>query len=143
MKILLTGADSLLGHALALRLLEAGHQVFAFVSTGREIAHLQLLHLPVLWGDSGSAKDLAGAMDGMDAVFALHDYDALYPKARFPFFHQGKDTTGALLKACHQTRVDRLIYASSVFALPPAKGQVAQNMPHLKGPLLALSLIHI
>lgn len=139
LKILLTGADSLLGHALAIRLLEAGHQVFAFVSTGREIAHLQLLHLPVLWGDSGSAKDLTGAMDGMDAVFALHDYDALYPKARFPFFHQGKDTTEALLKACHQTRVDRLIYASSVFALPPAKGQGAQNMPHLKGPLLTIA----
>lgn len=69
MKILLTGATGLLGGAMALRFLAAGHDVRCLVrDESPNVSRLDGKDVEVSYGDARSESDLRRALSGVDAV---------------------------------------------------------------------------
>ncbi len=68
MKILVTGADGLLGSNLVRELLNRDHQVRAFVQSGRSTGTLHSLKLEQFEGDLLNKESLDKAFEGVDAV---------------------------------------------------------------------------
>ena len=71
MKVLVTGATGFVGSALVRRLLEAGHDVRAFVRTPSKLEALGLEVRDVVQGDITDAAALERAMPGVEVVFAI------------------------------------------------------------------------
>jgi dihydroflavonol-4-reductase len=115
-KILVTGASGFLGSHLARALLGQGHEVRALVRSTSPRVGLEGLALEYAVGDLFDPPSLNAATEGVDVVFHCAGQVARWRKAdRMIASHiQG---TRNVLSAVQGSRVQRLIYTSSVASL--------------------------
>ncbi len=127
MKILVTGAAGFIGAHVCQALLRAGHTVVGIDNLNDYYA-VQLKHDRLKWFDAASdfafiKLDLADR-DGMQALFAAHDFDVVINLAAqagvrysidHPHAYADSNLVGFLhvLEGCRQGKVGHLLFASS------------------------------
>lgn len=79
MKILVTGADGLLGSNLVRELLSRGHQIRAFVQPGRQQATLEGLSIDKFAGNLLNAEEVIKSAEGCDAIIHCAASTAVWP----------------------------------------------------------------
>ena len=110
MKLLVTGGGGFLGKAIALRLIERGHDVVSF-SRSR---HASLDGLPItqVQGDLSSFEMLSDACRGVDAVFHVAAKAGAWGSYA-DYFEANVRGTANVIAACHLNGVRTLIHTST------------------------------
>ena len=125
MKVLITGATGYLGGRVARALAAAGHDVRVLCRPGREAA-VPAGCAPVR-GDLADAAALAGALAGCDALVHMAAMVKRWARDRSEFDRVNVEGTERLLDLALEARTPRLVYTSSIVALGPTDGGVADE----------------
>lgn len=145
-KVLVTGATGILGGRLARRLVEEGYPVRALARKASNVAALRDLGVEIAYGDLGDEQAVAAAAMGVKIV--VHAGAATSGTAED---HETATVHGTqnVLKACRESRVDKLVYISSCNVYEVAGYAVNQivtedaqleRSPHLRGHYTAAKL---
>lgn len=112
MRVLLLGATGTIGRATAAALLDAGHEVTAFVRAPRDIA------CPCIIGDVTQAGAVAGAMQGQgfDAVISCLASRTGLPADAWAIDHRANSMA---LKAAHAAGVSQFVLLSAICVQKP------------------------
>lgn len=126
LKVVVTGASGHIGYVLVKKLLESKqYAVKAFVLKGENVEHLEQLGVSIVYGDVRDSKTLTEAFIGADIVFHLAGMIEIGNGNKKKMEEVNLQGTKNVLEACIQTKVKRLVYTSSVHAIPEKpKGQV-------------------
>jgi len=110
MRALVTGSSGFLGHAIALELLRAGHEVRA--ATRRPVPELEALGARAVQLELDDPHSVENAVAGCDSVFHAAALTGIWgPKREFMRINLGG--TRRVLEACGRQGVQRLVYTSS------------------------------
>lgn len=151
MKVLITGADGLLGSNLTRELLSRGHTVRVFVQPKSTSTTLAGLPLEVVEGDVTDAEQVSLACEGIEAVFhcaAITDMRAP-PELAWSVNYDG---TRHVLDACVAREVRRLLFVGSAssFGFGPPDNPGTESTPfsdeyrgyaYMESKLAALELV--
>lgn len=113
MKILVTGADGLLGSNLVRELLGRGYTVRAFVKRGRQQKTLAGLPLEKFWGDLLNPEEVTNATEGCDAVIHCGADTRVWPARSETVKNINIEGTKNIVRAVYQHRVQRLLYVGT------------------------------
>lgn len=119
MKILVTGASGHIGNVLVRDLVKKGYDVTAFLKSGEKAEYLEDLNINFAFGDVRNIDDLKKAFKNIDVVFhlaGLIDIGNGNKKLMYDINVQGSKN---VVEACKYNKVKKLIYTSSVHAIPP------------------------
>jgi len=132
---LVTGASGFLGSHLAAALCRRGVKVRALVRPTSDLRRLAGLDAEIVRGDLGDPASLHEATRGQRVVFHVA---AKVPDwgPRREFFRANVDGTRAVVQACQDAGVERLVYVSSltVLGLPRRGAAVDEQSPYDPAP---------
>ncbi|MHA2356991.1 MAG: NAD-dependent epimerase/dehydratase family protein, partial [Candidatus Thorarchaeota archaeon] len=120
MKALLTGATGFIGRKLAAAMVEAGHEVTAFVRSTSNRAGLPA-GVKFAEGEMLDLDSLRSAVEGQDSVVHLAAYFDFYPNDVELQYRVNVEGTRSLMRACTETSVSRFIYCSTAEAIGPVR----------------------
>ncbi len=112
MKILVTGANGLLGHHVVMELLKRKHNVKIIVRSTQSI-YYDLSLLEAFVGNFSNYQHLTAAAEGCDAIIhiaAVTDTKLLYYK---DYSKINVDSTAQILEIANELNVEKLVYVSS------------------------------
>lgn len=113
MKILITGADGMLGTSLVLLLLERKHTVTAFIHPSSKSTTLDKLEVKKVYGDILQANTLDDAMKDVDVVIHAAASTSVWP-SRSEFVKKiNVDGTRNIIDKVLQYNISKLIYVGS------------------------------
>ncbi|MBC7130043.1 NAD-dependent epimerase/dehydratase family protein [Candidatus Bathyarchaeota archaeon] len=118
MKVLVTGGAGFIGHNTAIFLKNHGYEVAAFDNLKRAtkfaLERLSIHHVPLIKGDTLSAKALKNALAGVDVVVHAAAYISVEESTRKPalYFRNNVAGTANVADACLRKGI-KLIYISS------------------------------
>ncbi|MHA2069779.1 MAG: NAD-dependent epimerase/dehydratase family protein [Candidatus Thorarchaeota archaeon] len=120
MKILVTGATGFIGRKLIAALVEAEHEVTAFV---RPTSNRSGLPEGIRFseGEMLDETSLKKAVDGHEVVIHLAAYFDFYPIDVDLMYRVNIEGSSNLMRACVGTSVSRFIYCSSTEAIGPVR----------------------
>jgi dihydroflavonol-4-reductase len=113
MKILVTGADGLLGSNLVRELLTRDHSIRAFVQPGRQQKTLEGLTLEKFPGDLLNPKDVTGAAEGCEAVIHCAASTSVWPTRSDIVNRVNIEGTKNIIQAVRLNKVQRMIYVGT------------------------------
>jgi len=113
MKILVTGADGLLGSNLVRELLQQGHQVKAFVQPGRQQKTLAGLAIEKFSGDLLNASDVIMAVEDCQAIIHAAAHTGVWPTRSEVINRVNLESTKNILAAAKHAGVQKLIYVGT------------------------------
>ena len=113
MKILVTGADGLLGSNLVRELLSRGHSIRAFVQPGRQQKTLEGLSIEKFSGDLLTAEEVAKAGEGCDAVIHCAASTSVWPIRSQIVNKVNIDGTKNIIRAVKQNQIKRMVYVGT------------------------------
>lgn len=113
MRVLVTGANGLLGCNLVRALLEDGNQVRTLVRTSSDTRGLEGLATERFVGDVRDRASVREAMDGCDAVFHAAAVFAYWGHSRQEMLSTVRDGTSIVLEAARDLSVKRVVLTSS------------------------------
>jgi dihydroflavonol-4-reductase len=116
--VVVTGATGHIGNVLVRELLADGEQVRAFVLPEDDLAPLANLDVEIFHGDILNYESLLKAFAGADIVYHLAAIISLDPKDLPAMREINISGTTAVIEACLERKVRRLVYTSSIHALP-------------------------
>ncbi len=117
MKVLVTGATGFVGSAVALKLVEAGHEVRLLVRPSSNLKNLEDIDAERVTGDLTDPASLKKAVKGCDALFHVAaDYRLWVPNPDEIYRANVKGTEN-ILRAAVDAGVTRICYTSSVATL--------------------------
>lgn len=117
MKVLVTGATGFIGWHCASHLRDEGLAVFALLRPPSDETRLPK-GVAGIRGDFSSAKSLAAAVHGIDAV--VHCAGVVRAVSLASYWKANVDSTENLCLACRDQKVDRFIFISSLIAGGPS-----------------------
>ncbi len=131
MKILITGANGMIGQHLAKRLLRDGHDVTAFIWKSSNLGALKDLQgLSFAYGDVRDLDSLKEAVKGKEIVFHLAGVVHLPYKEEQTYFDVNVTGTENVLKACAEnTSLKKLIHCSSASCYAPTTEVITETFP--------------
>ena len=118
MKCVVTGASGHIGNVLVRDLISKNYEVKAFVLKNENVDYLKELNVEICYGDVRDLESLKEAFRGADIVFHLAgiiDIGAVNKKFIYSVNVGG---TKNVLQACREEKVKKLVYTSSVHAIP-------------------------
>jgi len=118
-KILVTGISGFVGHALAPRLVRAGHEIVGFA---RDPARVDV-DVPVVRGDAVTGAGLDAAMDGVEVAYYL--IHAMETSAGGPFAARERAATDRFVSAARRAGVHKAVYLGGLLPVGVAPS------PHL------------
>lgn len=125
MNVLLTGGTGYLGSRVAAALVAAGHDVRLLCRAGRETA------VPAgaraVPGDVRDAASVRAALDGRDALVHMAAMVKRWTRDRAEFDRVNVEGTATTLDAAAAAGVGRILCTSSIVALGPTTGGVADE----------------
>ena len=125
--ILITGATGHVGNVLAKRLSQMGEQLRLFVLPGDNIGPLNGVQGEIVCGNICNYEDVRNAVKGCDAVFHLAGIVSIGGD-NYEFIEKvNVEGTKNVARACLEEGVGRLIYTSSVHAIPEPKQGITIN----------------
>lgn len=110
MKILVTGANGLLGSNLVRELLSKDHQLKAFVLPTEDFSTLENLNIEKVYGNILNYNEVLNACQGVDAIFHLAASTAMWPSRCKMVTKVNVEGTQNVLKAALAVGVERLIH---------------------------------
>jgi dihydroflavonol-4-reductase len=110
MKILVTGADGLLGSNLVRELLSRGYTVRAFVQPGRQQKTLEGLPIEKFQGDLLNKANVIEAAAACDAVIHCAASTSVWPTRNEIINKVNIDGTKNIIDAVKQNKISRLVY---------------------------------
>jgi dihydroflavonol-4-reductase len=110
MKILVTGADGLLGSNLVRELLHRGHEVRAFVQPARQQKTLEGLALEKFQGDLLNQNEVIHAAVSCDAIIHCAASTSVWPTRSAIVNKVNIEGTKNIIEAVKQNKIQRLIY---------------------------------
>ena len=113
MKILVTGADGLLGSTLVRELLKRGHQLRAFVQPGRQQKTLEGLTLEKFPGNLLHADEVLKASEGCDAVIHCAASTSVWPTRSEIVNQVNIEGTKNIIDAVQKNNIQRMIYVGT------------------------------
>ena len=113
MKILVTGADGLLGSNLARELLSRGHSIRAFLQPGRQQITIEGLTLEKFPGNLLNAEEVIKAAEGCDAVIHCAASTSVWPTRSEIINKVNIDGTKNIIEAVKKNHVQRIIYVGT------------------------------
>ncbi|MDZ7935050.1 MAG: SDR family NAD(P)-dependent oxidoreductase [Emticicia sp.] len=117
-KVLVTGATGHIGNVLVRTLVNEGFSVRILTLNGFLPTYLQDLPLEVLSGDIRDESAVSDAVKGMDGVFHLAGIISISSYKSPDLYSVNVNGTENMIKACLAHNIKRLVYVSSVHALP-------------------------
>lgn len=119
MKVIVTGADGLLGSNLVRVLLDAGHRVRVFLQDGRKAPTLEGLDIERRWGDILNPDSVVGAFDGCSAVIHAAASTSIWP-TRSPIVRRVNiEGTVNAIAAAEKAQMDRFVYIGTANSFTP------------------------
>jgi dihydroflavonol-4-reductase len=122
MKCVVTGATGHIGYALLLELLGEGYEITALVLPNDDISHIRDLPVKIVYGDVCRMAELAAAFAGAEAVFHLAGIISIGQTDKALLHRVNVEGTRSVIEACRAAGVNKLIYTSSVHAIPEPAG---------------------
>lgn len=119
--ILVTGSSGHIGNVLVRELVQSGEEAALFTKTGKKPEWLEDLDLLVYKGDLKSKDDIDKAVQNAKVVFHLGGLISISSFASKELHEVNVLGTQYILDACKKYGVEKLIYTSSVHALPEGK----------------------
>lgn len=113
MKILVTGADGLLGSNLVRELISRGHSIRAFVQPGRQQVTLEGLTIEKFAGNLLNPEEVIKSAEGCDAIIHCAASTAVWPIRSEIINKVNIDGTKNIIQAVHQNKIQRLIYVGT------------------------------
>lgn len=113
MKILVTGANGLLGSNLVRVLLEKGHQVTAFIRTGEDTKTLDDLDIEKIEGNILFYEDLKASSENIDAIFHLAANTSVWPSRDINVTAVNVEGTKNVLRLAKAAKVKKLVYVGT------------------------------
>lgn len=146
MKILVTGANGLVGSAIVKQFLEAGHQVKALCRATSDLLLLEDVraNIELVEGDVLDVLSLEKAFEGIDYVVHAAAVVSFAPKDRQQLYKVNVEGTANVVNACLQTpTLKKLCFVSSIAALgrpsittnPTALYEIDENQKWEDSPL--------
>lgn len=125
MKVLVTGATGHIGNVLVRSLLDKGYDVTAFVRNKEKLNALDGLSVSFAYGDVRDIESLKMAFKGIDVVFHLAGLIDIGNGNKKQMYEVNVNGTKNVVNACKEMNVKKLIYTSSVHAIPTKpKGEI-------------------
>jgi dihydroflavonol-4-reductase len=119
--ILVTGSSGHIGNVLVRQLIEQGKNVRIMTKDGKKPAWLEHLDLDVVQGDLRDEKAVNNAVEGAEIVFHLAGIISISSFDSKELTEVNVKGTEHVVNACLKHGVRRLVYTSSVHALPEGK----------------------
>lgn len=113
MKILVTGADGLLGSNLVRELLSRGHEIRAFVQPGRQQVTLEGLAIEKFAGNLLNADEVINAAKGCDAIIHCAASTAVWPIRSQIINTVNIEGTKNIIQSVYKNNIQRLIYVGT------------------------------
>ena len=113
MKILVTGADGLLGSNLVRELLTRGEEICAFVEPGRQQKTLEGLIVEKVYGNLLHPEEVIKATIGRDAVIHCAASTRVWPTRSALVNRINLEGTKNIVNAVFQNKIKRLIYVGT------------------------------
>lgn len=113
MKILVTGADGLLGSNLVRELLSRGHVIRAFVQPGRQQKTLEGLIIEKSAGNLLNPDEVIKAAEGCEAIIHCAASTAVWPIRSEIINKVNIDGTKNIIQAVYKNNIHRLIYVGT------------------------------
>jgi dihydroflavonol-4-reductase len=110
MKILITGADGLLGNNLVRELLQRGLEVRAFIEKGKPAPCLETLPIEIYAGDILDPQSLSPAFEDVSVVYHCAAATSVVPARNPMVVRVNVAGTQNVIDLCCQHAVQRLIY---------------------------------
>lgn len=110
MKILVTGADGMLGTNTARELLGRGHEVRAFLLEGSPAKTLERLEIEKVYGNILNEPDLVEAARGCDAIVHTAANTNIWPNRSTIVRSVNIDGTKNVIAATQKSAIKRLVY---------------------------------
>uniref|UniRef100_UPI0032170326 NAD-dependent epimerase/dehydratase family protein n=1 Tax=uncultured Draconibacterium sp. TaxID=1573823 RepID=UPI0032170326 len=112
-KVLVTGANGLLGSHVVRELLMRNYKVRVFVREGSDLRALKNLTIEYFTGQIISEKDVYNAVKGCDFVVHAAARTSQVPSALKAFEKPNIESTKNIIKACKELKIKRLVYVST------------------------------
>jgi len=129
MKILVTGADGLLGSNLVRELLSRRHEIRAFVQPGRQQVTLEGLAIEKFAGNLLSTEEVVQSAEGCDAIIHCAASTAVWPIRSEIINKVNIDGTKNIIQAVYKNKVQRLIYVGTANSF----GFGSKDQPGIEG----------
>lgn len=113
MKILVTGADGLLGSNLVRELLTRGHSIRAFVQPGRQQITLEGLSLEKFPGNLLNPEEVIKAAEGCEAVIHCAASTSVWPTRSDVVNRVNIEGTKNIIQAVRLNNVQRMVYVGT------------------------------
>ena len=118
MKCVVTGASGHIGNVLVRDLINKNYDVKAFVLKSENVDYLKELNVEICYGDVRDLESLKEAFRGVDIVFHLAGIIYIGTVNKMFIYSVNIDGTKNVLQACREEKVKKLVYTSSVHAIP-------------------------
>jgi len=130
MKCIVTGATGHIGNVLVKELYEAGHQVTAIVLPKDDYKMIEP-YAEIVFGNILDVAFLDETLKGADMVFHLAGIVEIGSGKKKTIMKINVEGTRNVVQACLNNRVRRLVYTSSVHAIPELpKDQIQKEISH-------------
>jgi nucleoside-diphosphate-sugar epimerase len=136
MRVFLTGGTGFIGRAVLAGLLREGHEVVALVRAPERLPAERPPGLTVVKGDLSNGDFLLEALKGCRRLYHLAAMARAWHPDPDEFDRTNVDGTRRLFEAALRARVEKAAYTSSVMAIGPTDGFVAdESTPNSSEPL--------
>jgi dihydroflavonol-4-reductase len=125
MKVLVTGANGLLGNHLTRALLKEGHQVRVMVRRQSNLSALEGLDVDYAYGDVRDAQALREAARGCQVLYHTAAVFSYWGHSREEMMETAREGARNAVDAAAQAGVDRLVLTSSAAVLGARRQPVA------------------
>ncbi len=126
-KIIITGANGFLGLALTKRLLEEKENILAFLKNGENPSFFVDHAIPYVFGDVLDENSLARIIEPGDAIVHLAAIVSITGKNKKMVWDTNVRGTENVIAAAKERKAKRLVYVSSVHALPYHPGPIKEE----------------
>jgi nucleoside-diphosphate-sugar epimerase len=127
MKIFITGGTGFIGRALIKTLLEQDHEVRALTRRPHKLNHIRHPAFVPIQGDLSDVSLLRRAMDDCRQVYHLAALARAWSRHADEFDRSNIEGTRNILEASLQAGVDRVVHTSTVMAIGPTDGFIADE----------------
>lgn len=118
MECVVTGASGHIGNVLVRDLISKNYEVKAFVLKNENVDYLKELNVEICYGDVRDLESLKEAFRGADVVFHLAGIIDIGTVNKKFIYSVNVGGTKNVLQACREEKVKKLVYTSSVHAIP-------------------------
>lgn len=122
MRVLVTGADGLLGTNIVRYLLEKGHDVSVFLMKGSASTTLNGLNIQSFYGNILDTETMNDAFEGQDAVIHVAASTKIYPAKSEIVRKINIDGTKNVVAACEKFGLKKMVYIGSGSSVNSEKG---------------------